>query len=101
MHPTTPSKPLRAYGDRDDDGMVQMSFVLALPPSARAREAAKRLAQMHGLNDPIVATMEACAEGFSFFVVYRRPEHAGDPGAIDALELRAEPPSTDEIRERI
>ncbi len=101
MHPTTPSKPLRAYGDRDDDGMVQMSFVLALPPSARAREAAKRLAQMHGLNDPIVATMEACAEGFSFFVVYGRSEHAVDPGAIDVLELRAESLSRDEIEHRI
>ena len=33
MHPTSPPKPLRAYGDRDGDGMVQMSFVLPMPPS--------------------------------------------------------------------
>ena len=59
MHPTTPGKPLRAYGDREGDGMVQLSFVLALPPSARAREAAKRFAEMHGLSDPLVATMES------------------------------------------
>ena len=44
MHPTTPSKPLRAYGDRDGDGMVQLSFVLRSAPGARAREAAKRFA---------------------------------------------------------
>jgi beta-lysine 5,6-aminomutase beta subunit len=101
VHPTTPSKPLRAYGDRDDDGMVQLSFVLALPPSARARESAKRLAQMHGLSDPIVATMEACAEGFSFFVVYGRSEHTIDPATIDVAELRADSLSRDEIEHRI
>ncbi len=63
MHPTTPSKPLRAYGDRDGDGMVQISFSLQLPPGARAREAAKRFAEMHGLADPIVATMESLRRG--------------------------------------
>src|SRR5260370_39491504 len=97
MHPTPPSKPLRAYGDRDDDGMVQLSFVLALPPSARAREAAKRLAQMHGLSEPIVATMEACAEGFSFFVVYGHSQHAVDPATMHVAELRAESLSRDAI----
>ena len=58
MHPTTPQKPLRAYGDRDGDGMVQLAFVLQMPPSARAREAAKRFAEMHGLKEPLVAAME-------------------------------------------
>ena len=48
MHPTTPGKPLRAYGDRDGDGMIQLSFVLQLPPSARAREAAKQFAECAG-----------------------------------------------------
>ena len=50
MHPTTPSKQLRAYGDRQNDGMVQLSFVLELPPSARAKEAAKQFAELHGLQ---------------------------------------------------
>jgi beta-lysine 5,6-aminomutase beta subunit len=35
---------LRAYGDREGDGMVQMSFTLRILPSDRAREAAKRFA---------------------------------------------------------
>ncbi len=39
MHKTEP-KLLRAYGDREGDGMVQMSFTLAMPKSARAKEAA-------------------------------------------------------------
>ena len=58
--------------------MVQLSFVLELPPCARAREAAKRFAEMHGLAEPLVATMEACAEGYSFFVVYGHSRHAVD-----------------------
>jgi beta-lysine 5,6-aminomutase beta subunit len=101
MHPTTPSKPLRAYGDRDGDGMVQLSFVLALPPSARAREAAKRFAEMHGLGDPLVATMESAAEGFSFFVVYGHSKHAVDAASIDVPEVRTEALSREEVEHRI
>jgi beta-lysine 5,6-aminomutase beta subunit len=101
MHPTTPSKPLRAYGDRDGDGMVQLSFVLPLPPSARAREAAKRFAEMHGLDDPLVATMESAAEGFCFFVVYGRSRQAVDASTIDVPEVRTEALSRDDVEHRI
>jgi len=101
VHPTTPSKPLRAYGDRDDDGMVQLSFVLELPPSARAREAAKRFAESHGLSEPLVATMESCAEGYSFFVVYGRSRHTVDPADIDVTELKTEALSREEIEHLI
>ena len=101
MHPTTPSKPLRAYGDRDGDGMVQLSFVLPLPPSVRAREAAKRFAELHGLGDPLVATMESAAEGFSFFVVYGHSRHAVDASTIDVPEVRTEALSREEVEHRI
>lgn len=101
MHPTAPGKPLRAYGDREGDGMVQLSFVLELPPGARAREAAKRFAEMHGLEDPLVATMEPAAEGFSFFVVYGHSKHAVDPGEIDVPEVRTESLSREDIEHRI
>src|SRR5579863_8459847 len=97
MHPAAPTKPLRAYGDREGDGMVQMSFVLALPPSARAREAAKRFAELHGLGDPLVATMESAAEGFSFFVVYGHSQHAIDVSTIDVPEVRTEALSREEV----
>jgi beta-lysine 5,6-aminomutase beta subunit len=100
--PTTPpGKLLRAYGDRTDDGMVQMAFVLALAPSARAREAAKRFAEMHGLGEPIVATMESCAEGHSFFVVYGHSKHGIDPSAIEVAELRTETLTRDVVEQRI
>ena len=100
MHPTSP-KTLRAYGDRQGDGMVQMSFVLEIPPSARAREAAKKFAEMHGLADPLVSTMETCAEGYTYFVVYGHSQHAVDPSKIDVPELRTEALSREEIEHRV
>ncbi len=102
MDSPLPGKPLlRAYGDRAGDGIVQLSFTLALPPGARAREAAKRFAEMHGLAEPIVATMEACAAGYSFFVVYGPSRHAVDADAIDVAEVRADALSRPEIEHRI
>jgi beta-lysine 5,6-aminomutase beta subunit len=95
------SKPRRAYGDRAGDGMVQMSFVLELPPGAKARAAAARFAESHGLRDPLIATMEECADGFSFFVVYGRSEHTVDLAAIEVPELRTEHASREDIEERV
>jgi len=100
-HPTAPNKPLRAYGDREGDGMVQMSFTLQLPPSARAREAAKKFAESHGLKEPLVATMEACAEGYTLFVVYGHSKHSVDVSLIDVPEIRTESLSREEIEHRI
>jgi beta-lysine 5,6-aminomutase beta subunit len=101
MHPTAVSKHLRGYGDRQGDGMVQMSFVLELPPSARAKEAARRFAELHGLREALVTTMEACAEGFSFFVVYGHSSHAIDPSTINVAEVRIAALTHEEIEHRI
>jgi beta-lysine 5,6-aminomutase beta subunit len=101
MRPATSAKPLRAYGDRQGDGMVQLSFVLELRPGVRAREAAKRFAELHGLTEPIVATMESCSEEASFFVVYGRSRHEVDAAAIDVPEVRTEALSRDDIEHRV
>lgn len=100
MHPTGP-KLVRAYGDREGDGMVQMSFVLPLPPSARAREAAKRFAELHGLGEPLVTTMEQVADGYSYFVVYGHSSHAIDVSRIEVPELRSDAMTRDEVESRI
>jgi beta-lysine 5,6-aminomutase beta subunit len=101
MHPTVPAKPLRAYGDRQGDGMVQLSFVLELPPSARAKEAARQFAELHGLSEALVTTMEPCAEGYTYFVVYGHSKHAIDAQAIDVPEVRSEALSREEIEHRV
>jgi beta-lysine 5,6-aminomutase beta subunit len=101
MHPTTPSKPLRAYGDRQNDGMIQLSFVLELPPSARAKEAAKQFAELHGLSEVLVTTMESVAEGYTYFVVYGHSQHSIDPSTIDVPEVRTEALSREDIEHRV
>jgi beta-lysine 5,6-aminomutase beta subunit len=101
MHPTAPSKTLRAYGDRQNDGMIQLSFVLELPPSARAKEAARQFAELHGVHEAFVTTMESCAEGYTYFVVYGHSQHAIDASAIEVPEVRAEALTRDEIEHRV
>src|SRR4051812_12169087 len=101
MHPTSPSKLLRAYGDRQNDGVIQLSFVLELPPSARAKEAARQFAELHGLSEALVTTMEPCADGYTYLVVYGHSKHAIDASVIDVPEVRTEALSRDEIEHRV
>jgi len=100
MHPTEP-KLMTAYGDREGDGMVQMSFVLPLPPSAKTREAAKRFAEAHGLREPLVTTMEEAARGYSYFVVYGHSSHTVDVSKLEVSEIKSALLTHDEIEERV
>jgi beta-lysine 5,6-aminomutase beta subunit len=90
-------KLLRAYGDREGDGMVELSFTLAVLPGDRAREAAKRFAEAHGIFDPLVTAMEQCAKEHTYFVVYGHSRHSVDIEAIQVEELAARPLTHDEI----
>ncbi len=90
-------KLLRAYGDREGDGMVQMSFTLAVLPGDRAREAGKRFAEAHGLRDPLITTMEQCAKEHTYFVAYGSSPHTVDLAEIHVEELSARPMSHEEI----
>ena len=80
-------QPIRAYGDRRDDGRIQLSFTLPVPVSGRAREAARRFAEAHGLRGVLVATMESAGRDFSFFVVYGSSEQSIDFAAIDVPDV--------------
>lgn len=71
-------KRLKPYGDRLDDGVVQLSFTLPVGVSPEAREAARQYAQRLGLEGVLVATMEPMGEGFSCFVVYGHARHTLD-----------------------
>jgi beta-lysine 5,6-aminomutase beta subunit len=93
-------KLLRAYGDRQGDGMVQMSFTLEVLPSDRAREAAKRFAEAHGLREPTVSAMEQCSKQHTYFVVYGHSQHTVDLDSIHVEELSARPLKHDEIEQK-
>jgi len=78
---------VRPYGDRRDDGVVQLSFVLPVSAGERAREAAVELARTMGLDEVHVAAMERAADGYTFFVVYGRTAAAVDYAAIQVPEV--------------
>lgn len=69
---------MMAYGDRLNDGAVQLSFTLPVAASPEAREAAKNYVEKMGLAEVHVATMESMGMGFSFFVVFARAKHSLD-----------------------
>ena len=92
---------VRPYGDRRDDGAIQLSFVLPVPPGERAREAAAELARKLGLTQVQVAAMERAADGYSFFVVYGRTAAAIDWAALDVPEVVTRKRGFDELNELI
>lgn len=91
------AKILRAYGDRAGDGMVQMTFTLELAPSPRAKEAARRFAQAHGLEDVLIAFMEQCGPEHTYFVVYGRSKHSVDLASIEVPQVTIPELEKDEI----
>jgi len=94
-------KMLRAYGDRAGDGMVQLSFTLEILPSPRAKEAARRFAQAHGLDEVLVTCMEQCGPEHSYFVVYGQSRHSVDASRIDVPVADVPDLSKEEIDELV
>ncbi|MFO0578331.1 MAG: OAM dimerization domain-containing protein [Polyangia bacterium] len=84
-----PPQPIRMYGDRRDDGRIQISFTLPVPASGRAKEAARRLCEKMGLTNILVATMEPAGSSFSFFVVYATTSVSVDFAEIEVPEVSA------------
>lgn len=80
-------RPIRAYGDRRDDGVVQLSFVLPVARSEKAKEAAIQYCRKLGFHDVLIATMEVAAENYTLFVVYGRTNTAIDFDTIDVPEV--------------
>jgi beta-lysine 5,6-aminomutase beta subunit len=92
-----PGQIVRPYGDRRDDGVVQLSFVLPVPPGERAREAAAELARKMGMEQVHVAAMEAAAERYTFFVVYGRTAVSVDYGSLSVPEVVVRKKGFDEL----
>lgn len=78
---------IRAYGDRRDDNIIQLSFTLPVPATEKAKEAAKLYCQKLGLTDIKVAAVERAAESYTFFVIYARAPVVIDYAEIDAPEI--------------
>jgi beta-lysine 5,6-aminomutase beta subunit len=94
-----PGEIVRPYGDRRDDGVVQLSFVLPVPPGERAREAAGELARKMGMEQVHVAAMEPAAERYTFFVVYGRTSVSVDWSRLSVPDVVVRKKGFDELNE--
>ncbi len=93
----TGPRAIRPYGDKKNDGAVQISFTLPIAKSAVATEAAKRYVAGMGIREPYVTLAEAIAPQFTYFVVYGRATHDVDVSAITAEEAPAAALGREEI----
>ena len=94
-------KLLRAYGDREGDGMVQMSFTLAVAarrPRARGRQALRRGARPRAIRWSRRWSSAPASTPTSSSTATR--QHSVDLSAIHVEELAAQPLTRDEIEAR-
>jgi beta-lysine 5,6-aminomutase beta subunit len=92
---------IRPYGDRRDDGVVQLSFTLPVPLSEKAKEAAAQFVRKMGFSDVKVAAAEAAADHYTFFIVYARSGMYIDYAEIDVPEVVVRKLSFDELNQVI
>ncbi len=90
---------VKPYGDTLNDGAVQVSFTLPVPPGDEAKEAARQVALKMGLETPAVTEMADLKAGFSFFVVYGHCKHTVDYSAIKIPKREQEVMSFQEIND--
>ena len=98
-HEWEPGQLVRPYGDRRDDGVVQLSFVLPVPRGERAREAAAEVARKMGMEEVHVAAMEPASDRYTFFVVYGRTSVAVDWSRLPVPEAEGRRRGFDELNE--
>jgi beta-lysine 5,6-aminomutase beta subunit len=101
MADARPRQLLRPYGDRRDDGVVQLSFALPVAPSEKAKEAAVQFIKKLGFQQVLIAAMEPAGNDFSFFVAYGRTAAAIDFNTIEVPEVIVRKLGFDEINAAI
>ncbi len=81
---------IRPYGDTLNDGKMQLSFSLPVPPDERGKEAARTLLKKMGFEEVEVCGMRDLKEGFTHFIAY-----AGCPVSVDLSKIRVKTVETD------
>ena len=92
---------IRPYGDRKEDGVVQISFVLPVAASEKAKEAARQLLQKQGFVDVLVAQMEKAGTNYTLFVCYAKTQLAIDYDAIEVPEVKIQKLGFDDLNDAI
>lgn len=95
------TKMIKAYGDRLNDGKIQLSFTLPINISEEAKEAARQFCVQLNLEDPMVVSMESMGKGYTMFVVYAKSGIEIDFDTIKAVKVEVDSLSMDECDEII
>lgn len=77
---------LKPYGERRDDGRVQLSFVLPIPASVNPKHAARNLLLKMGLLEPLISYCDLIGSD-----LYRIVAYAKTPCAVNVSEVTADP----------
>lgn len=78
---------VRPYGDRMNDGAIQISFSLPVPVSARSIEAVKLIAARMGMNNIRLVHAQDMGNNFSFYILYGAINISVDLQAIHVPEV--------------
>ncbi len=92
---------IKPYGDTQNDGKMQLSFVLPVSADERGKEAAKQLLLKMGMYDVDVCYINDLAEGFTHFIVFASTKASVDLGSIDVKVVQTPVMSMEEIDEYI
>ena len=92
---------IKPYGDRLNDGIVQLSFTLPVEKGARAQKAAELYVSGLNFENVIVAHSKKIADNFTFFVVYANAIPSLDYTTVKATEVETGKMSFNEINEFI
>ncbi|MCX7569638.1 cobalamin-dependent protein [Tumebacillus sp. DT12] len=80
---------VRPYGDTFDDGVIQLSFSLPIPPGEEAAEAARQLVVKMGLHEPSVVHQQDLGEDFTFVVLYAKTRESVDVTRIKVAKVES------------
>ena len=92
---------VKPYGDALNDGLVQMSFTLPVPPGLEATEAAKQIVLKQGFKDPSVVYSKGLGIPYTYFVVYAKMPVTIDYTKIYVPKVDTEVLSRGEVEEFI
>ncbi len=96
---------VKPYGDHLDDGKMQFSFTLPMAAGEIAKEAARQLLEKIGFTDPMIVSMEAMGEKFTFFVAYGHTTQSIDYSKIKPAKpdfpMLSQEDLTHRVREQI
>ena len=92
---------VKPYGDTLNDGQVQMGFTLPVPFGDEGKEAARKLAQKMGFEEPSVVYSKDLGIGYTYYIVYGKTSHTVDFTTIEVPKVDIDVMEKEDVEEFI